>query len=88
MTSKIEVSIQGVHGSVTNIQVEPGTTAESILDREARKLPAGFRARLVTESAEAVSPDTQIWESQAEVSPKLHQSYPPWKLATSLLKGF
>ena len=67
MANRIEVRLEGVNGSVTNIQVEPGTTAANILDHEARKLPAGFRVRLVTQSAEAVAPDTQIWEPQADL---------------------
>ena len=69
----IEVSIRGVDGSlITKIDVEPATTAAKILDCEALQLPAGFRARLVTQSAQALSPDTEIREPQAaDLRPKL-----------------
>ena len=67
MASMIEVSLQGVDGSLTNIQVEPGTTVANISGHEALNLPAGFRARLVTQSAQEVAPDTEIWEPQAEL---------------------
>ena len=63
----IKVSLQGVNGSITNIQMVPGTTAANILGHGARNLPVGFRARLVTQSAQTVAPDTEIWEPQAEI---------------------
>ena len=67
----IEVSIRGVDGSlITKIDVEPATTAVRILDCEALQLPAGFRARLVTQSAQALSPDAEIREPQADLRPK------------------
>ena len=63
----IKVCLQGVDGSLTNIQVAPGTAAANISGHEALNLSAGFRARLVTQSAQAVAPDTEIWEPQAEI---------------------
>ena len=67
MANMIEVSLQGVDGSLRNIQVEPGTTVANIVDPKAIKLPAGFHARLVTRSAQEVAPDAEIWEPQAEL---------------------
>ena len=66
MANIIDVRLEAVDGCVTNIQVEPGTTAAEILDHEAYELPAGFCARLVTHGAEVVAPETQIWEPQAD----------------------
>ena len=58
---------------------EPGSTAQEILEHEALKLPAGFCSRLVTETAEALEPHSQIWEPQARF----------WlnELRSKLLKG-
>ena len=62
----IEVSIPGVDGSLTKIKVE-----RNIVDHEAVKLPAGFRACLVTQSAQAVAPRAEILKPQADDRPKL-----------------
>ena len=65
MQDLIELSLQRIDGSSTKIRVEPGTTAEYILGREAFELPAGYSVGLVTETAEALQPNSRLWESQA-----------------------
>ena len=55
LNAPIEVTIQSVDGSSTKVQVERGTTAAMILRQEAIECPAGYQARLVTESAQAVA---------------------------------
>ena len=55
MNAPIEVTIQSVDGSSKKVQVEPGTTAAMILHQETIECPAGYQARLVTESAQAVA---------------------------------
>ena len=64
----IALSLHRVDGSCVKIEVEPGTTAADILDREASKPPAGCCARLVTETAQALAPSSQIWQAQAVLS--------------------
>ena len=71
-SAPVKVSIRGPNGSCTEIHVEPGTTVAKILDDEAFKLPAGNRARLVTETAEVLETDCELWESQVGV----HQNHP------------
>ena len=66
----IEVSLQFADGSSTGIEVERGTTVEVISRHEILKLPRGFCAKLVTESAEALEPDTQILVPQARCCSK------------------
>ena len=61
----IELTLQNSDGSSVKIETEPGSTAQEILEHEALKLPAGFCSRLVTETAEALEPHSQIWEPQA-----------------------
>ena len=51
--------------AVSKLQVAPGTSAAEILDDEAFKLPAGYRARLVAETAKVLEPDSKVWEDQA-----------------------
>ena len=63
----IELSILGVDGSSTNILVERGTTAAMILGHRAIRSPAGYQARLVDESAQAVEHDAKIWQPQASI---------------------
>ena len=70
-TSLIEVNLQFADGSSTKVEVERGTTAAAILDHDVLQLPAGYRARLVTERAEALEPDSQISEPQAWYRSKL-----------------
>ena len=65
-----EVSIRDVSGPTIQIQLQSGTTAATILDHEALKLPAGYRARLVTDNGKEVEPDTHIWEPQAGIGQK------------------
>ena len=61
----IKLGLQRVDGSRTEIPVERGTTAANILDHESSKLPAGYSAHLVTETAEVLKPNSQVWEAQA-----------------------
>ena len=65
MQGLIELSLQRFDGSSAKILVEPGATVADILDREASKLSADCVARLVTETAVALAPHSQIWEAQA-----------------------
>ena len=60
----VTVSIQGPDGSCIEIHVEHGSAVSQILDHEALRLPAGYCARLVTENAEVLEPDSKVWESQ------------------------
>ena len=61
----VEVSIQCPNGSCTEIHVEPGTSVSQILDHDFFRLPAGYSARLVTETAEVLETDRRVWEPQA-----------------------
>ena len=63
--ASIEVRLTGLDGSPTTIVVEPGTTAAAILNHEVLKVPAGYRAHLVTQTLEELESGTQIWKSEA-----------------------
>ena len=65
METRIELSLQRDSGSSAKIQVDPGTMAANILDSETNKLPAGCSARLLTETGEALEPNSQVWKAQA-----------------------
>ena len=67
-SASVKVSIQGADGCCTEIHVESGSTVSQILDQETLRLPAGYRARLVSETAEILEPDSRVWEPQVRVS--------------------
>ena len=61
----MEIGLRRVDGSRTQIQLERGSTAANILDHESSKLPAGYSAHLITETAQVLEPNSQVWETQA-----------------------
>ena len=64
-SAPVKLSIQDPNGSCTALHVEPGTTVSKILDQDAFRLPAGYRARLVTDTAEVLEIHSKVWEPQA-----------------------
>ena len=60
----IEVGIQHLNGSLTEIRLEPGTTIAKVVELLGIKLPLGYRSSLVTRTAEIVAPDRCVWEPQ------------------------
>ena len=60
----VNVSIRGRNGFSTELQVEPGTAVSEILDHEACRLPAVYRACLASETAKILESGRKVWESQ------------------------